>query len=406
MVKLSAMKKIFYACSGNADLIRTKRFWEQGLNDPNEVSITFSGQILDYCKDSSSSIYMISQNSTNERHVDVDRNITIAHQAKPSISNLGAVGFHLGEFVYGLQLLVKALRFRTDIALIDSGATHYFVLFLFRCFGIKVIPVLHNTLWPAGFPIKRPLPRLIQWLDKQFFRYGANAILCVSNECQKQLLILSGEQIASKVFGFRAQFNEAYFDRINPPPLYNQRPFTILFIGRIKKYKGVFDIVVIAERLNKKYPNRFQWIICGTGADLTELKATVEARNLTTTINIMGWVSLDALIDIYNQCHLSIVPTTSGFKEGLAMTVAESVLAGRPVITSAVVPAIGEMKAACYEAVTNNIDSYVMGIEQISSDHALYEAMRLACLTEGRQFLDRSKGLTALLKQSIEYCCN
>ncbi|OUR65082.1 hypothetical protein A9Q79_03875 [Methylophaga sp. 42_25_T18] len=72
-------------------------------------------------------------------------------------------------------------------------------------------------------------------------------------------------------------------------------------------------------------------------------------------------------------------------------------------LTSAVVPALNEMRSACYEAITNNVVSFVEGIEKIATDRDLYESMRLACPTESTQFLDRKKGLTNVLRKAIEY---
>ena len=396
--------KILYTCSGPADLIRTYNHWLQNETDPNEVSITFSGQILDYCSLNNSDLYMISTHSKKDLQQH-ENNITIEHRKKPNFNFLGSFGYHLGEFVYCIGLLRTALSFRANIILADSGVTHYFMLFLFRCFGIKVICVLHNTLWPSGFPPKRTIPRIILWLDKFFFKFGANAILGVSDECSIQIKHLAGNKLLDdKIFQFRAQFNKPFFNQIPPAPEFTNKPFTIMFIGRIEEFKGVHDILQIAEVLNTKYPNQFQWIICGTGPDLIKLKESARTKNLMDFVDIKGWISLEELVDVYTISHMAIVPTTNGFKEGLAMTAAEAILAGRPIITSPVVPAMNEMKSACYEAVTNNIDSYVHGIEKIVSDKELYEKMRLSCSIEGEQFLDRQKGLTAILGLAVKYC--
>ena len=64
-----------------------------------------------------------------------------------------------------LGLLRTALWFKADVALIDSGCTHYFVCGLFRLFGIRVIPILHNSLWPNGFPPRKLIPRMVNKLD-------------------------------------------------------------------------------------------------------------------------------------------------------------------------------------------------------------------------------------------------
>ena len=61
------------------------------------------------------------------------------------------IAYHLAEIPYGLRLVAAAFRFRANVAVIDSGSSHYFVLGLLRLTGIKIVTVLHNTLWPAGF---------------------------------------------------------------------------------------------------------------------------------------------------------------------------------------------------------------------------------------------------------------
>ena len=392
--------KIFYACSGPADLINSYKHWKKGEHDPHEVSITFSGQILEYCKASNSKIYMVSPHANGESFR--DESAAIEHRPKPKVPFVSSgLSYHLSEFTYAFILLWKALRFRSDIALVDSGVTYYFMLFLFRAFGIKVIPVLHNSLWPAGFPPRKLSGRAIQWCDKWFFRYGAKTILSVSKECEKQVIQLCDPKVAKKLVQFRAQFHKRYFDTISLPRVHEQRPFKVMFIGRVEVFKGVLDILEMAEQLNKKHPNEYQWVICGTGPALTALRAKAQEKGLTEIVNIPGWVELEQLIELYRDCHISIIPTTDGFNEGLAMTAAESVLSGRPVIASGVVPAVGEMQTACYRAITNDINSFVEGIEKIASDKDLYEKMRLACPEESLQFLDRSRGLTAMLHQVL-----
>jgi glycogen(starch) synthase len=392
--------KIFYACSGPADLINSYKHWEKGEHDPHEVSITFSGQILQYCRDSNSKIYMISPHANGENYR--AGNTAIEHRKKSKFPFVNpGISYHLGEFSYGFVLLWKALRFRTDVALVDSGTTYYFMLFFFRAFGIKVIPILHNTLWPAGFPPRKLSGRVIQWCDKWFFRYGANAILGVSKECGKQVVELCGSEVGKKILQFRAQFHKEYFDSIAIPPDHGQGPFKVMFIGRIEVFKGVLDILEMAEKLNNKHPGEYQWVICGRGPALDALRVKAKEKGLTDIVNIPGWVGLEQLKELYRDCHISIVPTTDGFNEGLAMTAAESVLSGRPVIASGVVPALGEMETACYKATTNDVNSFVNGIEKIASDRDLYEKMRLACESESLQFLDRSQGLTAILHRVL-----
>ena len=52
---------------------------------------------------------------------------------------------------------------------------------------------------------------------------------------------------------------------------------------------------------------------------------------------------------MYDDAHVVIVPTTSDFIEGFNKVVAEAVLAGKPVITSSVCPALEYVRDAVIE---------------------------------------------------------
>jgi glycosyltransferase involved in cell wall biosynthesis len=95
------------------------------------------------------------------------------------------------------------------------------------------------------------------------------------------------------------------------------------------------------------------------------------------------------------------VPTRSSFIEGLAMTAAEAVLAGRPVITNPVVPALEVLRPACVQAETNNVESYVEAIMSLVGDANRYRSLCRACADLQEQFYDREQGLRAILNNIV-----
>src|SRR5262249_36619355 len=149
---------------------------------------------------------------------------------------------HLAEIRYGVGLLATARNFGATVAVLDSGSSHYFVLGLFCLAGIKVITVLHNTLWPSGFPPAHFIPRIIARLDSLYFRWASAVTIGVSPECVRQV-----EQLTKRrhklIYQIRAQFRPEYFQTIPPPPSPSTQPFRIMYIGRIIRIKGVFDIL-------------------------------------------------------------------------------------------------------------------------------------------------------------------
>ena len=83
------------------------------------------------------------------------------------------------------------------------------------------------------------------------------------------------------------------------------------------------------------------------------------------------------------------------------MTAAEAILAGRPVITNSVVPALEVLRPACVEARTNDVDSYVAAILKLLDDPAHTKASVTRAHALRYQFYDREQGLTAVLKRAI-----
>jgi glycosyltransferase involved in cell wall biosynthesis len=122
---------------------------------------------------------------------------------------------------------------------------------------------------------------------------------------------------------------------------------------------------------------------------------------LESIVNIRGWTPLPDLMEVYARSHASIVPTRSSFSEGLPMTAAESILAGRPLITNPVAPALELLRPACVEARTDDVDSHVEGVLKLIGDREHYENLRRACPRLAEPFCDGEQGLRAVLKRVI-----
>ncbi len=389
--------RVAYFTGGPANLISAHQSWKSGVHEPTEVSKTFSSQIQQACADLDCLTLMISVKGPTEKLQ--DGLFFIEHRPKKAVSGMK---FHLEEFIYAVDLLKTTLKFKADIAFIDSGTTYFFIASLFSLFGIKVVPILHNTLWPTGFYPTKRIHRWILQLDKYlFWRKTPTALISVSPECERQVRHLV-PHFPYPTYQVRAQFLAEYFSKIAPINFPENKAFQVMFIGRVELMKGVFDILKMAEYVNKQIPNRVKWKICGGGLDLEALRQQHEAMDLHDSVELVGWVGLEGLKEIYNTSHCCIVPTRSIFKEALAMTAVEAILAGRPLISNPVVPATELLAPACLLGKTDDYLSHAQQVVELASNKALYEKLKSACTSLGKEFLDPNKSLEQAVKIILE----
>ena len=109
----------------------------------------------------------------------------------------------------------------------------------------------------------------------------------------------------------------------------NQEVIKILFLARIIKEKGIFELIDAVEKLSIKRKN-LELIIAGDGADFLRLKEKVaKYKNIRITGDVQG----EDKINLFKESHLYILPS---YTEGLPISVLEAMLFGLPVITTKV----------------------------------------------------------------------
>ena len=106
--------------------------------------------------------------------------------------------------------------------------------------------------------------------------------------------------------------------------------------------------------------------------------------------------------EMYSQTHVVIVPTTTDFIEGFNKVVAEGILAGKPVITSSVCPALEYVADGIVEVPPNDTQAYGTAIIRLHEDRSLYESKRRGCTALQEQFYDPDRGWAAALKRMLD----
>jgi glycogen(starch) synthase len=379
-------------CEGPGDIVGAYKAWQHGADVLTETSTTFSGQLFDLCRLENRSAYALSYCSRAETFV--DGNYTVTNMPRWEC-RIPKVGYEISMMVYAVRLLVLALRVRPKVIFVASGVSECLYLSLLRLSGAKIVPFLHNTLWPEGFPLTGLNAKFRSFGQRLFWHRCVAETIAVSPAAARQ-----AESVGAKnAIVFRPSFPATAFAEI-PPARNFSAPFRVMFAGRIEQNKGVFDILEIAEKLREK-GRPIEFTLCGDGGALEAVEQAIVDRGLQDVVKTTGKLDRSALVERYLEAHVVIVPTRSNFAEGFAMVVAEAMLLLKPVVTSSVVPAAEVLKEAVVLAKTNDIESYVDAIAAISTDESDYQRLVENARRLRPFILDNSTSFFAALRSAM-----
>jgi len=103
---------------------------------------------------------------------------------------------------------------------------------------------------------------------------------------------------------------------------------TLLYLGRIKRYKGIEDLLSIMPRLLKRFP-ALKAIIAGSGDHGEQLQRDIQSLSLAENVRYMGHVSEAQKLALYQQAWGMFLLSA---KEGFGLTVGEAGLCGTPTV--------------------------------------------------------------------------
>jgi len=115
------------------------------------------------------------------------------------------------------------------------------------------------------------------------------------------------------------------------PPAEGERdPDLLLYLGRIKKYKGLDVLLRTVASLAPRHPG-VRLEVAGSGDDVPRLKALAKSMGIESRVVFLGRVSEEDKIRLYRR---SSVALNSSLKEGWGLTSIEANGCGTPVVAS------------------------------------------------------------------------
>jgi glycosyltransferase involved in cell wall biosynthesis len=110
----------------------------------------------------------------------------------------------------------------------------------------------------------------------------------------------------------------------------DEEKFKILYVGRMVREKGIFDILKSIPLL--RFKENCLFVFVGDGPNFEELKSFAEAQGLGAFVHFTGFIADEECDHFYANTDLLVYPTFD--TEGFPMALFKSVAAGLPVITT------------------------------------------------------------------------
>ncbi|MEI6514663.1 MAG: glycosyltransferase family 4 protein [bacterium] len=210
---------------------------------------------------------------------------------------------------------------------------------------------------------------LIVWLGEQTLRivYRKERFCVVSDSTRNELhgMGIPLDRIAIIHNGVDLAFYQ--------PPPDPAREQSVLWLGRIQKYKGVLDVCRAFQKIAAKYP-RLTLRIAGTGPYKHKVEAWVRKAGLSGRILFPGFVSEEEKRTLLQR---SLFLVQSSYKEGWGLTVIEANACGTPVIANNA-PGLRDsvrdgVSGLLYQF--RSVDSLAEKMQQLMDDAPLYSEL-------------------------------
>jgi glycosyltransferase involved in cell wall biosynthesis len=194
------------------------------------------------------------------------------------------------------------------------------------------------------YPVLKPLVRFL-WRD-------ADALVAVSNGLRD--IALETDDIPIQVIP-----NAIDLTRFTPLLSWEKEEdeiVTLLFVGRLIKFKNVETLLETAALVKEQTTTPFRLEIVGDGVERPNLEEQAVDLGLGSTVKFRGWVDRDAIAPHYQTADVFVTAT---IWEGMPNTVLEAMACGLPIVASEV--------QGCEDLVQHGKNGYLVPVKDAAA---------------------------------------
>jgi glycosyltransferase involved in cell wall biosynthesis len=183
---------------------------------------------------------------------------------------------------------------------------------------------VHQRVFERHLPF--PASAIFKWLEGSFmpFVYGRSRFVAISSDTKTELAQLGVPP------GRITLAYSGYQESLVPGP--KATTPTIIYLGRLKKYKRVDTLLRALVEIRKQVP-RVTLVIAGTGDQEAFLRALSETLGVSESVRFEGFVSEDRKAELYSNAWVFAMASEM---EGWGLTIIEANACGTPAVAVSV----------------------------------------------------------------------
>jgi glycosyltransferase involved in cell wall biosynthesis len=291
----------------------------------------------------------------------------------------------------------KGLRYEHIVSHVEGGFLEKMVVMLkglFRLLTYGKFDALHIHMASdisifrkflfvyAGFLLRKPVVVHVHGGDFDVFYHKCPAPI--------RYLIRITLARCGKVLVLSAHWRR-FFQGLIPPELVEEMPNGIptheythchnpdrpvhnfLFLGRLTRLKGVYDLLEAADRLvHGAGRTQLRFYLAGDG-DEQQVRAIIQKRRLEDHVQLLGWLDQPAKLEWLSRTEAVVLPS---YVEGLPICLLEAMAAGKPIISTATggIPDLVSPENG-WLVQPGDIEQLCASLQEASTNHNLTEQM-------------------------------
>jgi rhamnosyl/mannosyltransferase len=209
--------------------------------------------------------------------------------------------------------------------------------------------------------------------------YRADTIIVTSPQLFEASTIL--QKYKKKIEIIPLSFNPKY-SSVNSKEYPANRDFELLFVGKLRKYKGVEFLIKAIANLQVKLK------IVGNGEELQNLKSFATELNIVSKVTFVSNVEDSQLAEFYKNADLFVLPSINE-AEAFGIVQLEAMANALPVINTNLSSGVPFVSLNGYSGITvepADVDGLTVAIEKIIKSKELYELYSFNALERVKMF--------------------